>query len=107
MLSAGSASAPTVTKVGVAGGRRGGGRGSCYRRTRNGETGIVGGSCNADRGGRLGPASVVFVDTFKIKIIDVTVRGGREGVVLLQLVRSGQEALEGGHGHGARQGGGL
>jgi len=107
MLDAGSAPAPTVAKVAVAGGRRGGGRGSCYRRTRDREAGIVGGSGNADRRSGLGLASLVLVDTLKIKIIDVTVSAGREGVVLLQLVRTGQEALEGGHGHEAWGGGGL
>lgn len=107
MLGAGSAPAPTVTKVTVAGGRRGGCGGSCYRRARDREAGVVRGSGSAGRGGGLGLASLVFVDTLEIKIIDMTVRAGREGVVLVQLVRVGEEALEGGHGHETRGGGGL
>ena len=104
MLGAGSAPAPTVAKVAVAGGRRGGGGGlcRCHRRTRDREAIVVGGSGNADRGSGLGLASLVLVDTFEIKIIDVTVSALREGVVLVQLVRIGQEALEGGHGYRAR-----
>jgi len=104
MLGASPAPAPTVTKIAVAGGRRGGRRRLGYRRARDREASVVGGSGNADRGGGLGLASLVLVDTLEVKVIDVTVRARRERVVLVQLVRVGQEALESRHGHRARRG---
>ena len=43
------------------------------------------------------------VDTLEIKVIDLAVCAGREGIVLLQLVRAAQKTLEGRHGSGRRR----
>lgn len=102
----GSTSTPTLTRGGIVGGGDGGGGGGggerlSYRRARDREAGVVGGSRRANRGGGLGLGSLMYVDA--VNIIGL-VCGGREGVALLQLVLTGQKALEGGHGRALRGG---
>ena len=100
MLGLGSTSAPPMAEIALAGGSRGRCGGLGYRRARDRETGVVGGSRSADRSGRLGLASPVPVDVVKVEIIHMSICGGWEGVVLVQLVLAGQETLEGRHGGG-------
>ena len=45
------------------------------------------------------------VEAFKIQEIDATFWGGWEGIVLLQLVVTGQKAFDGRHGDRAWRGG--
>lgn len=101
MLGPSSTPAPAMGKITLAGGSRGRGGGLCDWRTRDRETGVVGGSRGAYRSGGLGPASLVPVEARKIKIIHASIRAGWEGVVLVQLVLAGQKAFESGHGHRA------
>ena len=83
-----------MMNIAIAGGNRGGGGFRCQR-CRDG------GACV-----RVGVGALIRVagfDVLEIEILHVSLCARWEGVVLLQLVLTGQKTLESGHGQGGRE----